>query len=152
MKTLKYLSLMLFMLVGLGLASCDKDDGLVNTDNLPAAAKSFLSTYYPGVKILYAEKDYDDGHKEYEVDLTNGHSVTFNKDGEWLDVDAPQGQTIPAGIAPEKIVNFIATDFNGVGINEISRNFRGHIGYEVELVNGVDLNFNIDGDYIGVDY
>lgn len=149
-KKLMYLPLLLMALVGTVITGCEKDDEIISSDKLPSSSKSFLSTYYPNVGILYVEKEYDDGKREYEVALNNGHSVTFDKQGDWIDVDAPDGQTIPAGIAPQKIVNYINSDFKGLGINEISRNYRSFIGYEVELVNGVDLNFDSDGNYLGV--
>ena len=90
----------------------------------------------------------DNGLVEYEVLMADGQKVTFNASGEWIDVDAPAGQTIPLGIVPAKIAVYIASNYSGVGVSEISKSVTG---YEVELVSGVDLLFDAAGDFVRVE-
>lgn len=148
---MKKLSLLLLLLVGifsLSMISCGDDEKTISTNNLPQSAKSFISQYYPGVNITRVKQDKDNGRIEYEAYLSNGHDVTFNSSGEWLDVDAPTGQTIPAGIVPAKIEEYVNANFSGFDINEISKE---NYGYNVELTNGIDLEFNSNGEFIRVD-
>lgn len=133
--------------------SCGDDDDDKNTpiseNDLPSAAKSFINQFYPGVKInrVTKESSYHNSNSEYEVVFANGQEVEFDTAGNWTDVDAPKGQVIPTGIVPT-IESYVSTNYNGSGINEISREYRG---YEVELPNGVELLFDLDQKFIGVD-
>lgn len=134
-----------------GFVACDNDDDddevpVVETQ-LPQNAKTFISQYYPDAKIASITRD--TGDNEYNVLFTNGHDVTFNAAGEWVDVDAPMGQVIPDGIAPVAIVDYVSQNYSGTGINEISKEA---YGYEVELTTGLDLEFNANGDFIRIDY
>lgn len=148
-KTIKIFGLMMLAVLGLGAMSCSEDDNKeIPAAQLPQDAKSFLSTYYPSVNIVSVKRDNNNGALELDVRLANGHEVSFNADGEWTDVDAPRGESIPAGVAPQAITDYIALNYSGMAINEISKDARG---YEVELTNGVDLLFNSDGSFAGID-
>lgn len=144
-KLLKFLPLVLVALFATTLWSCkdDKDEPAPITE-LPATAKTFLSTYYPSVDYK-AYKD-DNG---YDVVLTNGQKVDFNKNGEWQDVEATiAGQTIPSGFYPSAIDTYIEDNYSGAGIREISKEF---YGFEVELVQNIDLKFDETGNFISLD-
>ena len=138
------LPMLLVAVLSMALWSCSDDDEPVPVTKLPSSAQTFLNTYFDNVDIISVTKDKDD----YEVLLSNGYSVEFNTSGEWTDVDAPVGKTVPAGFYPAAIDTYISSAYSGSGINEISRIDRG---YEVELLNGTDLYFSADGTYIGID-
>lgn len=124
----------------------DNDEIAMGYDQLPEAAKTFISTYYGGVQVSRIEKDIELDGLEFEVYFANGHEVTFNSQGEWTDVDAPFGQSVPAGIVPEAISDYISANYPDSGVNEISR-LSG--GYEVELLDGVELLFDTTGNFTG---
>ena len=113
------------------------------TAGLPEAAQAFLSKYYVGVSVSRVERDVEDSEPVYEVYMANGHEVTFGLDGNWLTVDAPDNTAIPTGIVPEAIESYLNANFSGVGVNEIDRT---SYGYEVDLLNGLDLKFNKEGN------
>ena len=113
------------------------------TAGLPKAAQAFLSNYYASVSVSRVERDVEDGSPVYEVYMANGHEVTFGLDGNWLKVDAPDNTAIPTGIVPEAIASYLNANFPGVGVNEIDRT---SYGYEVDLLNGLDLKFNKEGE------
>lgn len=139
-KFFRFLPLLLIPVFAYVLTACsDDDDKDIAPDNLPATAQAFLDTYYNSVKIVNTVQD----KNEYEVVLANGHRIDFDKAGEWTEVDAPQAETIPTGFYPAAIDNYLEQNYKGIGINEISRDSRG---YDVELVNGVDLDFNVAGE------
>lgn len=144
-KLMKFLPLLLIALVGLTAWSCSDDkDEPIASEQLPAAAKTFIAAYFPSAKIVSSQKDKD----EYEVVLSEGTRIDFDKAGEWKDVDAAPGQTIPSGFYPATIDTYISTNMEGSGINEISKEKRG---YDVELVNGMDLLFSYEGNFISFD-
>lgn len=134
----------------LSLASCDNDDDepILETA-LPQTAKSFVQQYYSNTMVAGVTKDKDNGQVEYEVLFANGHKVTFDSAGQWIDVDAPTGQAIPNGIAPTKISDYVASNYAGYSINEISKE---RYGYDVDLTSGLDLVFDTDGNFVRIDH
>lgn len=133
--------------------SCSDDDDdnrkeSITVEQLPQASRTFIADYYPGVSVLRVTKETDHSGSEYDVNLANGHEIEFNAAGEWTDVDAPTGQTVPAGIAPKAIVEYVTANYPDQGINEISRDRKG---YEVDLTSGLDLEFDTNGNFIRID-
>lgn len=150
-KVFRILGVVMMCALGTMAWSCsdddDSDDIVMTYDQLPQAAKDFVSTYYNGVAISRVEKDIDVNGVEYEVYFANGGDVTFNAQGEWIDVDAPAGQTVPDAIVPVAITEYVMANYPGAGINEISKTATG---YDVDLVNGVDLIFDANGNFVGL--
>lgn len=141
----KYLSVLLAVVGGMMLWSCSDDkDEPISGDALPTQAKAFIAQYFPEAKVVTTYKDKDD----YEVVLSEGTRIDFDKAGEWTDVDAAIGKTIPSGFYPAAIDTYVAENMKGAGINEISKE---RTGYEVELTTGVELMFNYEGAFIGYD-
>ena len=140
------LPLFLAAAVCFAIAACsdDDDDEIINENELPQAARTFVATYFPSARIMTSGKD----NNEYEVTLSDGTRIDFNKSEEWTDVDAAYGREIPSGFYPGEIDTYISTNLSGSGINEISKE---HRGYDVELINGKELLFNHNGAFIGYD-
>ncbi len=146
-RFLKFLPLLFAAVAAMTLWSCadaNDDDQPIPAEELPTAAQTFISTYYPKAKVYSVEVD-NDG---YEAVLSNGHQIDFNLAGEWTDVEAPAGQVIPSGFYPADIDTYVSTNFPGSGINEISVTM---LGYDVDLISGVELLFDAQGQFIGVD-
>lgn len=144
-KFLKLLPLFFVAVFALGATSCSDDkDEPVSSAELPVKAKEFVSTYFPTATITLTTKDKD----EYEVILSEGTRIDFNKAGEWKDVDAAAGKTIPSGFYPSAIDENVAEVSPEAGINEISKE---NYGYEVELLSGVEMRFDHNGAFISFD-
>lgn len=130
------------------IVSCDDDkDEIVSSNDLPMQAQLFLQTYFDEVDFT-VRYDKSNRDKEYEVNLSNGYEVTFNKDGEWTEVDAPYSMTVPYQIVPQPIYDYVVNNYTPAGINEIEKT---RSRYNVELTNGVDLYFNLSGEFVGAD-
>ncbi|MDE5595885.1 MAG: PepSY-like domain-containing protein [Muribaculaceae bacterium] len=145
-KFLKFMPLLLIAVFGTMVWSCsddDNDDSLA-VNMLPDQAKEFVAQYFPSSAIIAAKTD----GNEYDVMLSDGTKIEFDKSGEWKDVDAARGATVPSGFYPETIDTYVAANYEGKGINEISKETGG---YDVELVNGVDLKFDSAGQFVAVD-
>ncbi len=61
----------------------DCKQSAVPTKLVPTQIASYVSQNYPGNKILKIEKD----RNEYEVKLSNGIEITFNKNFSVIDID-----------------------------------------------------------------
>lgn len=146
-KTFSILFIALF--AALTWSCSDDDDTPVPPSDLPAAANTFISTYFSGDKIVKVNRDGSGANATYDVIFASGYEVEFNSQGAWVDVDAPMGMTIPSGIAPLAISDYVSLNYPTQGINEISVEY---YGYDVELLNGIDLMFDQQGNFIGIDY
>lgn len=113
----------------------------IQQSELPKAALNFITKYFSKDQIKKIEKDNGYRGLEYEVDFVSGAEVDFKSDGNWKEVKAAQGNSVPASIIPSAIAQYVKTNFNGLTIVEISRK-RG--GYEVELSNGTEIKLTED--------
>lgn len=142
-----YLKLLLasFLLIGGSsfMYSCsDKDDDIEYTiqfKDLPSEAQTFITTYFPNANTSKIEKQTIGSAIMYEVDLSNGYEIEFDSMGVWQEVDAPDRMTIPSGIAPSAIEEYVNTNYQNYGINEINK---VGDGYNVEINGGLRLTFN----------
>ena len=128
--------------------SDDNDDKVISTTELPQAARTFISTYFPTDKVTKVEKDAEHTLAVYDVHFSSGYEVEFDVEGNWVDVDAPRGKMIPEGIAPVEIAHYVVTYYPQSGINELSRHLTG---YEAELLDGEDLHFDLQANFIYAD-
>lgn len=113
----------------------------INQNELPKAAQTFINKYFTKDQVKKVEKDNGRRGLEYEVDFASGAEVDFTSEGNWKDVKAAHGTSVPASIVPAAIAKYVETNFKGQTIVEISRK-RG--GYEVELSNGSELKLTED--------
>ena len=120
--------------------SCDR---VVSADKLPAQAKQFIAAHFNNVEILSVRKD---GFK-YDVVLFDGTELEFSHGGQWIEVDCGLNP-LPNGILPDNTAKYLTAKF--------PMNFATHVKYEhkryeVEMNNDLDLLFDKNGDYIGLD-
>lgn len=84
-RTDKYpLLLTALVLVVLSLTYCSDE---ISYRKLPEKARNFIEIYFPEQSCVYAERDRDNGQKEYEVRLSNGTEIEFYESGDWKSVD-----------------------------------------------------------------
>lgn len=146
----KFLSLMIIGIVAMMAWSCDDDDdkeAAITFDQLPKAAQTFINQYYAGDNVVYIDREGKNERTSYDVHLKSGTEIEFDATGEWTDVDAPAQQYVPDAIVPDAIKQYVTTNFPAFGINEISKRRDG--GYEIELTNGLDLQFDKYGVFVG---
>ena len=145
---------MLFIAIAMfTVSSCsdnDDDDKTqdIEINSLPAEARNFISTYFPGETAQRVIHQPGSGDDSYEVTLASGAKVDFDNAGRWTEVDGAPGKPVPAGILPQAIYEYTAINYPAAFISDVSREI---YGYEVGLNNNVDLMFNAEGKYIGVD-
>ncbi len=135
----KYL---LVIFLGILAVSCTKETNVQRQD-LPENAQQFIDQYFGLIDISYITKDND----SYDVHFVNGYEVDFTKKGEWEDVDC-QMDAVPNGIVPANIQNYVNQNFVGQFIVKINKDRRK---YDVELNNGLDLEFDKNGNFKKMD-
>ncbi|MFV0328295.1 MAG: PepSY-like domain-containing protein [Dysgonomonas sp.] len=128
------------------IACDDDDDKVISVDNLPTNVQAFLQTHFASQEVRMVEKDND----SYDVYLINGFEIEFTLSGEWDDIDG-RGQQIPASIValiPTNIPTYITTNYPNQFIVEINKE---HFGYEIDLNNNLELEFDTEGNFLRID-
>ena len=126
--------------------SCNARDIVIKVQDLPQAAQSFISTHFKGIDVTFVIKD----GNEYDVRFANGWELEFNRKGEWKTVDCKH-EAVPSSIIaliPESIPAYIQSYFTNAFVTEISKDRRE---YDIELNNGLDLEFSLNGKLKKVD-
>lgn len=111
---------------------------------LPSVCRDFLSSNFSQADISHIKIESNLlGTKGYDVILTNGVNVEFDKSGEWKEIEARHA-SIPMEILPDKIATYIKTHFAGNTIISIDKDTRE---YEIKLNNDLELKFDRKGNF-----
>lgn len=118
-------------------------DRVVPASQLPAAAKSFISQYFPGKNATYVEADFN----EYEVSLNDGTEIQFTGNGDWQEVKSYTG--VPQALIPQTARSYLSSNFPGAVAIQIEKQWNG---YKVELANRMEVYFDTNGNMLGQKY
>jgi hypothetical protein len=130
-------------------AACDKEK-LIQVNELPVVSKTFIDTHFADVGITAMVRERDGLDVDYTVYLANGFEVDFNKSGDWDDVDG-HFQPVPESILallPQPLLQHIATTFPNLSIVGVNKE---RYGYEISLSNDLELKFDTNGRFTGID-
>ncbi|WP_018628976.1 PepSY-like domain-containing protein [Niabella aurantiaca] len=119
----------------------------ITRSQLPKAAQAFLTKYFPGQEISRIIRDKELMRTEYEVYLANSVKAEFDGNGAWKEVESKQ-QPLPVTFIPSNITRHISANFPAQKIIKVEKT---KAKYEVELSNGMDLDFNAKGNFLRVD-
>lgn len=125
--------------------SCESSNSkVVDFNQLPAKAQSFIRTHFSDKEITMAFCDCDIFDKDYEVRFDDGAKVDFDKDGEWTSVEVRKNDGVPVAIIPAAINSFVAEKHQNAFVVDIDKDRRE---YNVELNNGIDIVFDKNGNF-----
>ena len=144
MKKLVLAVVAMFAMSTMVMADNDKP---VQVNQLPAAAQTFLNTYFKDVKVALATQDTELFSKSYDVVFNNGDRVEFNKSGEWTEVRCRQ-TGVPAQIVPAPIAEYVKTTYPDAKILQIERDSRE---WEIKLSNRWEITFDKQMRVIDID-
>ena len=88
------------------------------------------------------------GISEYEVILADGSEITFDKSGNWKDVEMPAGKSVPDYFIPKAIKDYVSKNNKGQKIVGIEKE---RSSYEVQLNNGIEMKFDRAGNFLRYD-
>lgn len=136
------------------LISCNDSDDITEQiiayDALPQDAKSYIAAHFPGTNTVRIEKNKVpefDG-VVYEVNLSNGVEIDFDINGVMLGIDG-NNTKLPDSVIPQAILQYVTANYPNAFINDIEvKNY----GYKIELNNDLDLRFDSEGNFVGIDY
>jgi hypothetical protein len=111
---------------------------LISTEQLPAAAQKLIKTYFGTQTVTYAKVDGYMFYVDYEVRLSDGTTIEFDRKGNWTEVVLRQ-DGVPAELVPAQITQYFNNAHPGAKVVKIEREARS---YEVTLSNGFEYTFN----------
>lgn len=134
--------------LALGMGACASETVTHDASQLPAEARDVISrNFTSAISLIETEKSMG-SVSEYEVTLTDGSEITFKGNGEWKSIDTPNNIAVPAGLVPTAIAKYVAEKHAGALIVGIEKNKKG---YEIELSNNVEMNFDTAGNFVSYD-
>lgn len=129
----------------------DGDDDFGDEDidpaDLMADIRNFVNEHFPGTSIEEAERE---NNGNYEIELSDDTELIFDANGKFLgraDDDANDDRDdddIAASDLPQVITDYITANYPDNSIIEAER--EDDDGYEVTLNNGVELEFDAEGN------
>ncbi|MFY0481987.1 PepSY-like domain-containing protein [Flavobacterium sp. PLA-1-15] len=120
---------------------------IIKESELPASAVTFLATNFKNNPVRTVVKDTDMRKVTFEVKLNDGTEVEFNQKGEWKEVDGDK-KPIPTAFIPKTILDYVKTKYPNEQITHIDKGLRD---YDVDLTNGLDLEFDLNGKFLRID-
>ena len=143
----KFALLLLIIAWTIGIANA-KDEYAHDGSVLPAAAQSSIKkNFKSSVSVVKIDKDFG-RISEYEVTLTDGSEITFDRNGNWKEVETNIGKQVPAAYIPAGVRDYVAKNQKGAHVVGIEKERNG---YEVNLSNGIDIKFDRQGKFIRFD-
>ena len=108
-----------------------------NNNSTPEITK-FVGQYFHKASVLLVNAEWD----EYEVRLSDGTQLEFNRGSEWKKIDCEHSsiyRTVPTELIPDRISSYVNTNFAGQSITKIEKKRRG---WDVELNSELEIKFN----------
>ncbi len=144
MKTVLKLTLALLFLTGFTTNAQEKK---ITLQELPATAQAFISKNFPNQAASYVIEDKGMISTDYDVMLTGGTEIEFDGKGNWKEIDGNKS-AIPNTVLPVGIASYIDANYKGQGVEKIDREYNG---YNVELLNNMELEFDSNGKFLRID-
>jgi len=135
--------ILLAFVMTMSLPAMSDNDRVITFDQLPAQAQAMLKQHFSGKVPLVITADRND----YNVMYQSGEKVEFDKKGNWREIECKRS-SVPDALIPEQIKAEVNKSFPGTTILKLDRDRRG---YDVELNNGLDLEFNKKFQMIEID-
>jgi len=121
----------------------------VTPAELPVPATEFISKHFPAHNIQSVMKDMDSsGRMEFEVKTDDFVKIEFSQTGEWKEVESNSKTGLVTTFLPEKIREYLQSHYSDEKVEKAEKGLRG---YEIELMNDVELKFNLKGEFISKD-
>lgn len=119
----------------------------ITISELPQAASSFIKQHYGTSEVSSIIRDKEMFSTDYEVVLSNGVEIEFDKKGHWKEIDANTHEIHSSLLLPET-KSYLAKHFPGQKVVKIER---GLNLIEVELSSGTDIKFDKKGFFVKID-
>lgn len=108
-------------------------------------ADVFIKTHFQGQAVTEMDIDAND-HDMYDVKLADGTELEFDRNGEILKMENHNG--LPLTALPKGMGAYINASYTGEKAVEFEKETNG---YEIELANNTELEFDTNGKFLKID-
>lgn len=132
-------------LIAITLFSCKPP--IIQPENVDSKIVNFVESYFPGTSIVSCTYE----HQEYEVRLNDGTKIEFTKRKNWEEIDCEHSTLfteVPSELIPEAISSFV---MNNYPENKIIKIAKDDYGWEIELDNDIEIEFNKKFELLKID-
>lgn len=119
----------------------------IKNAELPAETTSFIKKYFSKNTIHHAIKDKDKSKITYEVMLDDMTELEFTEKGFWKEVDG-KDKAIPTGYISKPILDYVKKNYPKAYITHIDK---GLNDIDIDLDNGIELEFDLKGKFLRID-
>lgn len=124
------------------------NDRAISFEKLPKQAQQIIKEYFDNQSIALVKMDNDIFNKSYEVIFANGNKIEFDRKGKWQEIHCKNTQ-LPEQLIPVGIKNYLTQHYPNIKIQKIEKEDFGH--HEIDLANGVSLEFDSNYNLIDID-
>lgn len=127
------------------LTGCEKET-IIQGNQVPEKIKTYIETHFPQLSVLQVLEDRDGFTLTYDVTLQQGYFLEFNRK---MEIEEVTGiEPIPNSVVPSNILTYVQTQFSEQFI--LSWDLSDRI-QEVTLDNGIQLEFDQEGNFLRID-
>lgn len=111
---------------------------VAKAQNNNPAINQIVEQHFPKATIQTVLPDEDD----IDVILSDFTKIEFSLNNEWKNVDCEHATiytSVPATLVPEQITSYVTANFPNALIKKLEKKY---YGWEIELNNGLEVNFN----------
>lgn len=142
----KQLTTLLTLLILTTVSLSSAQEKKITTAQLPSTAQNFIKQNFKGATVTSAKLDKEMFDTDYDATLSNGVRINFDSKGNWDEIESRNG--LPSSVIPKAISSYVAANFKGQNIVQIDKKIAG---YDIELSNGTELEFDTAGKFLRID-
>lgn len=127
-------------------SSVNAQEKYLPVSEIPGQITAYVKSHFPESKIISVKEDKEILKTEYEVKLNTMVKLEF--DGNFSIKNVESKDALPKSIVPEKIAAYVQKNYPGNKILEWKKKKKGQ---KIELDNDIDLVFDLNGNFLGID-
>lgn len=139
--------LMALVAYSFSFTACTAGEKVITYPELPLDAQRLIEKHFQKADVSVVIMDREAFFVEYEVRLTDGTKLEFEKNGEFKKIDCG-AKAVPESLIPEVVRSYVAASFPNTFVTEWGKDDRG---WKAELNNGLDLEFNSKYEFLRID-
>jgi len=138
----------LMLIVTMAFTASARDNYSRNAADLPAAARNTLKNNFKAdVSLIKIEGNFG-RVSEYEVILTDGTEVSFDRSGNWKEIEVKSSGSVPSAFIPKPLAEYVKKNHKGARIVGLEKSRKG---YEASLSNGIEIECDSRGYFLRYD-
>jgi hypothetical protein len=123
-------------------------DKVVPYSQIPSEIRNYVTTHFPKHSVIQSEIDVEGFgfSKKYEINLSDGIELKFNNKKQIIAIEGKS--KLPDSVIPQKILQYIATIYPNNAITDWEIDGKNQ---QISLDNDLELEFNMNGDFVKID-